>query len=416
MIPESNIAEMFRVSQDYIGNQPGDSKRALAILAQVSDYVPTLRNRAYETEKLGRVPVQTIEDLSSIGVFNMGVPVEYGGFALTPTQQHAIFAEIARGCGSTAWVAWVTGAGQQWMGLFDQQFQDESYGAGWKGPLNSGVANGAGPGIARKVSGGYMLKGRWPFCSGCHYTLFHHLGAKLIDKDGELILCQVPHSEVGILDDWDVMGLKGSGSNSVTLVEEVFVPEHRVRTVADLMAMKRTAAAPAGLAFKLSLSVFTAATMTAVGLGQARAAIEILREKIPTRGITNSIYKRQNEAPITHIQLGELHCKLEAAEHIAASNLQRAEEGAEAGIVPDELATARTNLETAYVLKLCSEITELVLRASGAASIHEANIFQRLFRDTRVPTLHGRHTIETCLEDFGRASVNMLGSDAVMRI
>lgn len=418
----ASLAELRIVSHSAsliapVAAVPADGFQAARILAGVKALVPMLRQRASEAEKLGRVPQETINDLDKIGVFKMCVPVEYGGYALTPKQQHAVFAEVARGCGSTGWVVWVTSTAQQWMALYDRAFQDEVFTADWVGPLNSGVSNGSGPGIARRVDGGYMLKGRWPFCSGCHYTAFHHLGALVRDGgDGEAILCQVPHDQVVILDDWKVMGLKGSGSNSVFIENEVFVPDYRVRSVADLITMNRLQPARSGTLFKMNLSIFTAAMMTAVGLGMARAAVELLREKMHTRGITNSPYAKQSEAPITHIQLGDLHCKLASAELLAADNVRRAEEAAENGVLPDEFVTARTNLETAHVLKLCSEITELTLRASGASSIHENNPFQRLFRDSRVPTLHGRHTIETCQEDFGRASTGAQDMGAIMRI
>nr|WP_087574171.1 acyl-CoA dehydrogenase family protein [Sphingomonas sp. CDS-1] len=398
-------------------HQPGDPEQAARLLAFATDMVPTLRQRALLADELRRVPPETVQELHDAGIFRMNVPVEYGGYALTPKQQYAIFAEIARGCGSTAWLVWVTGGGTQLMAMYDRKFQDEAFGADWMGPLNSGVANGSGPGVARRVEGGYMLRGRWPFCSGCHYTAFHHLGAICHDGDTPAsIVCMVPHDQIQILDDWKVMGLRGSGSNTITIEEEVFVPDHRVRVDFDLVMMNRLQPARAGLLFKVNLLLFAGATMSAMGLGMARAAVELLREKIMTRGITNSNYARQHEAPITHIQLGELHCKLLTAELVAQNILTRVEELARNDQPADELELTRTTLEKAYVNMLSSEITELALRASGASAIHENSPFQRLFRDSRVPTLHGQSTIETCLEHFGRASIGMHASDAVTRI
>lgn len=397
--------------------RPGDPAQAARLLAFASNMVPVLRQRALEAEELRRVPPQTIRELHDAGMFKMNIPVEYGGYALTPSQQYAVFAELARGCGSTAWVVWVTGGGTQLMAMYDRTFQDEAFNAEWSGPLNSGVANGSGPGVARRVEGGYMLKGRWPFCSGCHYTAFHHLGA--VCRDGEApesIVCMVAHDQIVILDDWKVMGLRGSGSNTIMIENEIFVPHTHVRRDFELVMMSRLQPAREGLLFKVNLLLFAGATMSAMGLGMARAAVELLREKITTRGITNSNYTKQDEAPITHIQLGELHCKLLTAELIAKNILERVEGLAEREEPADELELTRTTLEKAYVNMLSSEITELALRASGASSIHENSPFQRLFRDSRVPTLHGQSTIETCLEHFGRASLGLHASHAVTRI
>ena len=83
------------------GAVPSDEHVAARILADVAAYVPTLRKRAADTEKLGRIPDETIRELDARGVFKTCIPVEYGGYALRPLQQHAIIAEVARGCGST---------------------------------------------------------------------------------------------------------------------------------------------------------------------------------------------------------------------------------------------------------------------------------------------------------------------------
>ncbi|MGE4431177.1 MAG: acyl-CoA dehydrogenase family protein [Sphingobium sp.] len=399
------------------GGRPGDPEQAERLLAFVRDMVPTLRARAAQAEELCRVPPETVQEFHDAGLFRMSIPVEYGGYALTPTQQYAIFAEIARGCASTAWFVWVTSGGTLTMTIYDRAFQDEAFRTPWVGPLNSGVANGAGPGVARRVEGGYMIKGRWPFCSGCHYTAFHHLGAICRDGDAPVsIVCMVPHDQIAILDDWKVMGMRGSGSNTVVIEEEVFVPDNRVRTDFDIVMMSRLQPPREGLLFKVNLLLFAGATMSAIALGAARAAIELFREKIRTRGITNSNYPKQAEAPITHIQLGELHCKLLTAELVARNILTRVEALAEQDLPVDELELTRTTLEKAYINTLSSEITDLTLRASGASSIHENSPFQRLFRDARIPSVHGQSTIETCLEHFGRASVGMHASDAVTRI
>ena len=232
----------------------------------------------------------------------------------------------------------------------------------------------------------------------------------------ESILCMVPHDQIAILDDWKVMGLRGTGSNTVTIEEEVFVPDTRARQVPELIMMIPLQPPRDGLVFKFHLLVFAAITMSGTALGAARAAVELFKDKVGTRGITNSNYPRQADAPITHIQLGELHCKLLTAELVAKDNLARAEAIVSAGEFADEFVLARAVLETAYVHKLCSEITELVLRASGASSIHDGSPFQRLFRDSRIPSLHGQSNIETALEHFGRATLGIPVSAALHRI
>ncbi len=384
--------------------RPGDEAICERILESVADYVPHLRKSARDVETLRRVPEEIIADLAGFGVFKMATPTEYGGYALTPSQQHRIVTEIARGCGSTAWVAWVTETATQWMQQFDQRFQDELFAPDWAGPRTAGVANQAGPGAARPVEGGYMLKGKWPFCSGGHHAMFLLLGAIARDGDDvEPIICMVPNGEVVIRDDWTVMGLCGTGSNTAVVEDEIFVPAHRVLTVRELAEQRRRAEKAKGLLYDVHFISLTASVNSAISLGMAKAAVELFKERIPSRGTSDGRYKQQSEAPVTHLQLGELHCKLLSAELIARNNVEAVEAWARAQRGPDEKEFSRAKLETAYVAKTASEITTLVLRAAGASSIHQNSPFQRLYRDTQVTTMHRHTNIETCYEEFGRA-------------
>ncbi len=409
-IPEvlRSAGDLTRQVADWNGldrTEPGDEAVAMEILARVRDYVPQLRERAAETEMLMRVPSETIADLNAMGVFTMGIPVEYGGFALTPSQQHAIVAEIARGCGSTGWVTWVTVTAQQWMVLFDRRFQDELFGPEWVGPRTSGSIAANGPGLARRVPGGFMLKGRWPWASGCDHAAFYHLGARCGEGAEACIhLLNVPRDAVVILDDWKVMGMRGTGSKTLVIDEEIFVPEYRTRELLDIFQTKRLEPAHEGLLYQVNLVLLTASVMAAVGIGVARAAVELFQTKIHTRGISNTRYGKQNEAPVTHLQLGEFYCKLLTAESVSRHSLEQIETLSRHGAPIGELEIARTKLETAYVLKTASEISATILRAGGASSIGQDNALQRLFRDGSVATLHAHTMIETCLEDYGRAA------------
>lgn len=391
--------------------EPASAATAARILAEVRALVPTLRERAPETERLRRVPDATIRELGEIGVFKTTVPVEYGGYALAPSQIAPIFAEIARGCGSTGWVAWVTSTGTQWMTSYSERFQQELFGTDWIGPYQSGAMNKGGPGIGRSVPGGYMIKGKWPWASGCHHTLSHTMGA-LIELEGggkEPIICQVPHAEVEILDDWHVMGMQGSGSNTIILREEVFVPEYRVIRTADLFAGKRPGRPPAGVLFKINLIQFTAGSVIGLGIGLARAALELLEEKARGRPITFTSYPSQIDAPVTHLQLGEMHLKLNAAEAIAERSFARMESDATNGVAPTPLANSRIRGSSAYALTLCHEIAETALRASGAGAIQLGNPMQRILRDSLTLTMHGQMNIETAFEDYGRLIAGLPG-------
>ncbi len=78
---------------------------------------------------------------------------------------------------------------------------------------------------ARHVPGGWRLRGRYPFSSGCDYAQWAIIGA-FLDENGDprhIAYLLVPLAEVEIVDDWQVLGLLGTGSKSLVL-HDVFVP------------------------------------------------------------------------------------------------------------------------------------------------------------------------------------------------
>ena len=127
---------------------------------------PRLQTLSLEEERDGRLSDETVACLAEAGVFDVSIPVEYGGLALPTLDQLRVYAAAAKIAGSTGWVSWVTTTHVRWIAMFSQQARDEVYGIDWRGPRVSGVISATGPGKARPVEGGYMLQGKWPFCSG----------------------------------------------------------------------------------------------------------------------------------------------------------------------------------------------------------------------------------------------------------
>ncbi|WP_197277722.1 acyl-CoA dehydrogenase family protein [Novosphingobium sp. KN65.2] len=392
-------------------NLAGSAEVARRILDDVAQLVPRFRERATETERLGRVPDISIRELADAGVFRMALPVEYGGFALDPSQIYPVFSEIARGCGSTGWVAWLTTTGVHPVTIYPHQFQQELFRSGWDGPLQSGAINNFAPGLGRRVAGGLMIRGKWAWCSGCHHTRFHILSVMVETDDGgrESVTCQVPHEQIEIIDDWDVMGMQGSGSNSISIAEEIFVPDHRILKTAALFAGIRAAPEPAGLLYKVSFAQLGPITIASLAVGLARAAIEELQRRATGRSITFTTYADQLQAPITHLQLAEMWAKLNACEATLKHSAEQVEGNARDGIPPTPLAVAKLRAATALICMTAKEIADLALRAGGASSIYRHSPLQRIMRDATTLSLHAQTNIETAYEDLGRQMAGLPG-------
>ena len=378
------------------------------MVAMIDRVLPKLQANALGEEKAGRLCDETINALDEIGVFRMSLPHEYGGLAFSTEEQRRVYTAVGKIAGSTGWVTWVTTTHGRWIAMFSKKAQDEVYGMEWTGPRISGVLAPHGPGRARRVDGGYMLSGRWPFCSGCRHTAWSILGSMCTLPDGQpdMIMALVCTADVEILDDWAVSGMKGTGSNTVQLEQELFVPDHRVLRMKDANAGRWASTPPVGqVLFLNNFLDYTTVLSGATPLGIAKGALDYYMARVEKRGIIGTDYKIQADAPVTHLQLAEATSRIDAAERLLAADCDELDRRAAANEPTDDLFQTKIKFDVAASVRGCCEAVEILHRGSGASTIHEANPMQRYARDIRVATVHGHVNYETCAENYGRALV-----------
>ena len=368
--------------------------------------LPRLQANALAEEKAGRLSEETINTLDDIGVYRISFPLEYGGLAYSTEDQRRVYAAVASIAGSSGWVSWVTTTHGRWIAMFPKKAQDEVYGMDWVGPRISGVLSPNGPGRARRVEGGYMLSGRWPFCSGCRHTAWSILGSMCEGPDGEpdMLLPLVRTSELEILDDWAVSGMKATGSNTVQLAGEVFVPDYRVMRIKDASAGDWASAPPVGQVLYLNNFLdYTTILSGSTPLGMAKGALDYYTARLDKRGIVGTDYKVQSDAAVTHFQLAEAVSRIDAAERLLSADCKELDRRAAAGEPSSDLFQTKLKFDVALSVRGCCEAIEILHRGSGASTIHEANPMQRYARDARVATVHAHFNYETCAENYGRA-------------
>src|SRR6476469_10631830 len=204
-----------------------------AVIAGVTELLPTLRQRAQETEDARVVPAESVKSLEETGFFRLLQPKSAGGLEADPVTFFTAVRLIASACVSTGWVASVVGVHPWQLALFPQQAQDDVWGADPATRMSSSYAP---TGKAKLVKGGgevggggYQLNGRWSFSSGCDHASWVLLGGIVTDDAGQPVdFCTflLPASDYTIDDVWDTVGLRGTGSNDI-VVDNAFVPGHR---------------------------------------------------------------------------------------------------------------------------------------------------------------------------------------------
>jgi alkylation response protein AidB-like acyl-CoA dehydrogenase len=393
------------------------SERLATILEKVAKLGPALRERALAAERASRLSDETIADLDAAGAFNIGSPAEFGGDELSVRQQLDVVSEVSKWDGSCGWTVWV-GASTNWIPAGSgARVVDEVYGPAWVGPRVAGSSHfPASRGRAKRVADGWIISGGpWTFGSGSLWAPFTNLGC--IAQEGEerhLVGVQVPLDQLRFLDDWQVAGMRGTGSVSIKLAaDELFVPDYRGVDFRDIVGGSLDNGLTGSLWKAPSLG-WAFSLMAGMSIGIAQGALERFLERSAGRPIRGTTYKDQLGAPLTHLMLAEVHSKIRSATLMARANAEETDELgalAAAGTPADpaymQLFSARVLVETAYAAKWCAEAIELLQRNSGSTAIMESEPIQRAWRDARVITLHGALNLEALSENYGRLMAGM---------
>ncbi len=211
-----------------VGENESDLYRVENLLARARLLAPKLRERSYTTNKTGRIPDETIKDFWDYHLNYLLRPKKFGGPAARPDEAFQVAFELGRGDGSAAWVWSVMLIHDLFVAHFPEEFQKEYWGKDRTLSASSFLPNGN----PTPANGGIRVSGKWSFCSGVDNADWLFLGVFFGPPAGgsplpDIRYVMVPKGDYKILDDWDVMGLRGTGSNSV-VIDDKFVPSHRI--------------------------------------------------------------------------------------------------------------------------------------------------------------------------------------------
>src|SRR4051812_14796485 len=173
-------------------------------------------------DREGQLAPPVVEALHREGLLGMWTPAAIrGGAELDPISSLRVIEQVACGDPSAGWVmmaaALAIGTGAAYL---DAEAVDALFG-GDRLPVIAG--QGTRPGTAVPDGNGFRLSGSWSFASGIkHATHIHTLG--IISSTGEPRIFVLPVGEATLIENWDVLGLRGTGSIDYT-IDNVHVPE-----------------------------------------------------------------------------------------------------------------------------------------------------------------------------------------------
>jgi alkylation response protein AidB-like acyl-CoA dehydrogenase len=330
------------------------------------------------------------------------VPRRFGGYQTSIRTYIDVMSELGRGCGSTAWVASLINVCAWLAALFPERAQSDV----WESNPDAWAAGSLAPnGEATPVDGGWRVNGRWPWASGSLHAQWGACGIHMKNERGEMAnfgLSLMPMNQLMIEDTWFMVGMKGTGSNTI-VAKDVFVPEHRFLPYPQAFAGAYRTEFKDEVVYRVDLVPVTVLILAGSQIGVARAALEHAIAKARSRGITHTNFPLQAESAGFQMQVAEAAMKIDTATlhaQRAADDLDRA---AEQGRHMDLTARARVRIDTALVAKYCREAVEVLVAAHGTSSLADSNRLQRLWRDVHTASHHAITEWQVNLEVYGKA-------------
>jgi 3-hydroxy-9,10-secoandrosta-1,3,5(10)-triene-9,17-dione monooxygenase len=395
---------------------PEPELTAEEIVQRARDMVPTLRARQAEAEELGRLPDETSREFIDAGFYRILQPRRFGGYEFDLPTFTRVAIELARGCPASGWTYTLTaGHAHMLAALWPEEGQIDIYGSDGE-VLMPGRFR---PGTAKEVEGGYQVSGTWDYVSGCDSATHLAFGFMFGDdpSGGELatdFIGVVDFADCEIIDNWDVLGLRGTGSKRV-VVEDVFIPTRR--TIDSIFRLDAPPAqgrsvheAPiyregtiAGLIFSETASV---------AIGTAWGVLDLYEESLRKRKTTvlplipmteHAQYPRFFGEAFQMIDVAQ--CALLQSDHDYMEWARRAaQEDFEFGMDLDR----RLQLRKQYCAKLAYDAVNLMMRTNGSAGMRGGAMWQRYQRDLTVLMTHNTVQPELAADSFGRLHFGLL--------
>jgi alkylation response protein AidB-like acyl-CoA dehydrogenase len=360
---------------------------------------PLIQEHAQALDE-GRIPAPLVDGLYEAGIFKAMLPREVGGLEAEPVEWLTMIEELSRVNASAGWLAFI----QSGVGLtFLDPERYERFRKRGGGRLILAMNLGRIGGKAIKVEGGgYRVTGRWPFASGSPFATWLGGMSYVYEPDGspvtgaggqpQLMLAIWPADQAHLINTWDGLGLRGTGSSDFE-VSDIFVPEEQVNTgFYDATIYDR--------------ALFRLKEMPEMGhgahaLGIASAALEAFTAAVNSKPLPGST---------RHMAMG--HMQAHQIAYARADTLVRAARALLHGTVHTAYTEAKVHPEldielrvrlresNIFAVRAAREAVGLVFDMAGSSAVYRGRRIEQAFRDINTAANHTNY-VETAYTAIG---------------
>ncbi|MFM0279714.1 acyl-CoA dehydrogenase family protein [Paraburkholderia sediminicola] len=340
-----------------------------------------IERRRDEFDQVSHVPRDMVAKMKRAGIFRASTPQRFGGDALPPPQFLRILERIATADGSTAWVA-AFGSANTYLAALPIETQQHIYATGPDQVFSGGLYP-LQP--ATRVSGGFTVSGQWRFASGCKGSDWIGVGIGGTAANsgeagaGKPFTAVFPAHEVEVVENWNVVGMQGTGSHDLRLHDKFVDAQWTfVRGGQPLIDEPL---------YRYPAVAYQAQVHAAVNIGLARAALDLLTGMSGSTKTTTGA-PRLADRGYYRSGLAKTEANWRSARAFFYESAATAWQTIIAGDPVTQEQANLLRLSATHAAQICAEVVMQAYQMAGIAAIYRENRLQRLVRDSIVVTQH----------------------------
>jgi len=344
-----------------------------------------IERNADANEEATQLADEVLDALERVELFKIIAPRVVGGMEAHPLLVIDALRTLSYFDGSTGWYCQAAVTGPAVAGAFlGDRAIDEIF---FSGARATCAGQAAPHGKAERVGEGYRISGSFSFGSGTPNAswivggyILHENGVPVLRENGQpiMLIAMAPRSKVEFLGNWNVLGLRGTGSFDFRVLDQVI---HRDFAFDAANPEQKRGGPLYGMGFMALPSL----CHSSFALGCTRRALDEwadyarTKKRIPN-GTLSEMETFQKELAISH-------ARFRSAEAYVRNTFTDLFSSAERGHIPQDLKLD-SRLCASNVLAVGSQISQLALTSSATTALRNGSKIQRCFRDMQAGNAH----------------------------
>jgi indole-3-acetate monooxygenase len=344
-----------------------------------------IESSADANEEATKLSDEVLDALEQVEIFKIMAPRALGGMEAHPLLVIDALRKLSYFDGSTGWYCQAAVTGPAVAGAFlGDRAIDEIFCSGGRATC---AGQAAPSGKAERVGDGYRISGSFSFGSGTPNAswivggyILHENGVPILRENGQpiMLIALAPRSKVEFLGNWNVLGLRGTGSYDFRVPEQII---HRDFAFdAANPEQKR-----GGPLYRMGFMAIPCLSHSGFALGCTQRALDEWAKYARTK-------KRNPSGTLSEMEtfqkeLALAHARLRSADAYVRNTFEELYVSAERGSISEDLKLD-LRLCASNILTVGTQISQLALTSSATTGLRNGSRIQRCFRDMQAGNAH----------------------------